>query len=153
MRGFRSPSALLLVFLAGCSTYLLDISSSRTERSLGSSSEGALGEIESGTPKGEILARLGPPVQVIEQPDGEVFVYRRRARDTSILNINPSGFVAGAPAFSVLYDAEVSNRDDVLMVSFDRDGAVRGVSRREDVDRTDTSRSALLGERVEGAFR
>ena len=74
-----------------------------------------------------MLATLGPPIQVIGQDTGEVFVYRRLARDTSTINLNPSmvTLFCPAPPIPIYFDSRTSGRDDTLMVFFDSQGQDR----------------------------
>jgi hypothetical protein len=95
--------------------------------------------------KAEVLRSMGPPVSVLGQEDGEIFVYRHVARDTSTINLNP-GYIMLGPSIPLWVDHNVSGRDDLLMLSFDAHGALRGASLRQRVAETGESRAAVLGE-------
>jgi hypothetical protein len=82
------------------------------------------------TRKGEVLATLGPPIQVLGQDAGDVFVYQRRARNTSVVNINPavvSGFGPTVP-IPIYVRSATTGRDDTLMLFFDPEGRLQGES-------------------------
>ena len=89
----------------------------------------AIREIGS-TRKGQVLATLGPPIQVLAQDTGDVFVYRRHARDTNVVNLNPSmvsGFGPTVP-IPIYFRSSTTGREDTLMLFFDAEGRLRGQS-------------------------
>lgn len=100
--------------------------------------------------KPDVLATLGPPIEVIGLDEGEVFVYRRLARDINVINLNPAmiTFIT-APPVPIYYGSDSSGRDDTLMVFFDREGRLRNAGERLGIGETDRSRAALLGEGVQ----
>ena len=75
-----------------------------------------------------MLDLLGPPLHVIGQGDGEIFVYRRLARDSRTVTLNPAYLVPSAPSVPLYSRMNVSGRDDLLMVFFDTQGRVRALS-------------------------
>lgn len=86
--------------------------------------------------KADVLATLGPPLQVVYQESGDVFVYRRRALDVSVVNLNPgmiSGFGPTLP-IPIYFNSETSGRNDTLMVFFDENGLMQGDSERWDIE-------------------
>lgn len=75
-----------------------------------------------GWSKGEVLASMGAPGEVLPQPDGDVFLYRLRRVDQRIWNIDTSHV---APVGVPLYvDHEGERFDRTLFVLFDREGVV-----------------------------
>ena len=105
--------------------------------------------------KADVLATLGPPIHVIGQDKGEIFVYRRLARDTRTVNLNPSmvSVPVALPPVPVYFDSQTSGRDDTLMVFFDSDGRIQGESIRLGVGDTDQSGAALVGQGVQDLLR
>ena len=86
--------------------------------------------------KVDVLATLGPPLHVIGQADGDIFVYRRVASDTRIVDLNPSmvSFVTALPV-PIYFNSNTSGRDDMLMVFFDAEGRARSEGARYAVER------------------
>ena len=94
----------------------------------------------------DVLERLGAPLYVRRQFDGELYVWRRlqgRSRSVQIL-----------PVLLQIFFWEDSRllRDDVALL-FDRDGTLQGIGRRIETDevevredRTATSESPIPGE-------
>ena len=132
---------LLLVWLAvlavGCGGALYSRVSSRSHDAYGPGSLESFRGVQLGrvVSKADVLATLGPPIHVIGQADGEIFVYRRVARNTSVINLNP-GAVSGlgaAPGIPLYLRSKTSGRDDTLMIFFDEEGRMRGESARHDV--------------------
>jgi hypothetical protein len=75
-----------------------------------------------GWSKGEVLASMGAPGEVLPQPDGDVFLYRLRRVDQRIWNVD-TRYVA--PVGMPLYvDREGESFDRTLFVLFDREGVV-----------------------------
>ena len=86
--------------------------------------------------KGQVLAALGPPNQVLAQDRGDVFVYRRSERDTNVVNLNPSmvsGFGPTVPV-PIYFRSTREGREDTLMLFFDADGVFRGRSLARGID-------------------
>ena len=138
----------------GCSSSLFSIVTFRGRRGF---DEAALVQVarrktQGPASKAQVLAALGPPVEVLVQSDGEVFVYRRHARDAATLSLTP-GAVLPAPSIPIYYASEVSGRDDLVMVFFDANGRVRGISARSGIGVVEGSKAATLGEMFEGALR
>ncbi len=156
----RASLLALLLFAAvggGCAAAIFSIVSFRshaayTDASLASFRE-LLGSGVAVT-KPDVLATLGPPIEVIGQDDGEVFVYRRLARDTNVINLNP-GMVTffAAPPVPIYFGSDSSGRDDTLMVFFDREGRLRNTGERLGIAETEGSRAAVLGEGVQGLIK
>jgi len=101
--------------------------------------------------KPDVLGSLGPPVHVIAQELGEIFVYRSRVHDTNTINLNPAFFVRGAPSIPLWVDSDVSSRDDLLMVFFDTDGRVTATSAHRGIQDTLGSRAASSNTRIREA--
>ena len=130
----RAALAILLwLALAGCSPTIFALTSYRGYAALDEASLRGLADLadRGDLTKAKILVALGPPVSVIGQDDGEIFIYRRVARDTSTIELNPGYLVPAAPPVPLWSDADVSGRDDLLMVFFGEQGEVRGVSFRQ----------------------
>jgi hypothetical protein len=92
---------------------------------------------------------------VIGQDAGEIFVYRRLARDTRIINLNP-GMVSvpiSLPSVPLFFDSETSGRDDTLMVFFDPDGLMQGASINLGIGDTGQSGAAFVGQGVQELLR
>ena len=88
------------------------------------------------TRKGEVLAPLGPPIEVIGQDTGDIFVYRRRALQTNVINLNPgmvSGFGPTLP-IPLYYRSTTTGREDTLMLFFDAEGLLQGESLLRGID-------------------
>lgn len=134
----RILAAALLASLAlGCSEAFLSITRYRSQEALtdegyrtyrarrGSHEPGATGQPASLT-KADVLAVLGPPIRVIGQGGGDVFVYQRLARDTFIVNVNPSfvPYFGPAPPIPLYFGSFSEGRNDVMMVFFDAEGRV-----------------------------
>lgn len=83
--------------------------------------------------KADVLATLGPPIHVIGQSEGDIFVYRRKAVDTRSIDINPS-MVSFSVPIPIFFGSRTSGRDDTLMLFFDAEGHVRGEASRFDVE-------------------
>lgn len=141
---------LAMILLGGCGPTLISITSYRGHHGFDDLKLAELARMvtKSVSMKAEVLSSLGPPVNIIGQDDGEIFVYRRVARDTNTIDLNPSYVVPGAPPVSFYINTDVSGRDDLLMVFFDDAGQLRGASLRRSVGDVDRSRAAMLGEGV-----
>jgi hypothetical protein len=130
---------LLLVIslaLAGCAPTLVSIQSFRSHLS---PPEVLLEDLElanGGEPlsKADVLDLLGPPLHVIGQGAGEIFVYRRLARDSRTVTLNPAHVAPSVPSVPIYSSTSITSRDDLLMVFFDKEGAVRSLSSYEGVD-------------------
>ena len=85
--------------------------------------------------KGDVLATLGPPTEAIRQDTGDVFVYRRIALETNVLNLNPAvvSLVPTVP-IPIYFRSTTTGRDDTLMLFFDQDGGLLGSSLRRGID-------------------
>ncbi len=105
--------------------------------------------------KPEVLFTLGPPIQVVGQDEGEIFIYRRLARDTSIINLNPSmiSFVGPLPPIPIYFASDRSGRDDTLMIFFDREGRLANQGLRLGVGEDGHSRAARMGEGVQEVIK
>ncbi len=100
--------------------------------------------------KSGVLSVLGPPVSIVEEDGGDIFVYRHVARDTSEINLNPGYVVPWVPSVPLYVDNDVSGRDDLLMIFFGEDGEVIGASMRQSVRDVSGSRAASQSKRVRG---
>lgn len=144
------PVALSVAWLSGCGPALITVTSYRghlaIDRAGLESLERLLGRDGSG--KADVMAALGPPVSILGQDDGEIFVYRRVARDTNSINLNPAYVVPSAPSIPLYVDTDVSNRDDLLMVFFDERGTLRAASLRNSIAEGYGSRAATLSESI-----
>ena len=144
--------ALLLIaaLSVGCAEAIFSLDSHRTHDAYTEASIGEFAKLRAAGPvsKAEVLATLGPPIQVIGQDTGEVFVYRRLARDTSTLNINPSmvNLFGPAPPIPIYFDSRTSGRDDTLMVFFDSQGWVQREGVNLGIGDTGQSGAALVGQ-------
>ncbi len=154
----RAPLGLAVLLgaaaLAGCGPTLIAVTSYRGHRAIEPDGLEAPARLlaDGGADKAQVLAKLGPPVSILGQDDGEVFVYRRVARDTNTIDLNPSHLFPAAPPVPVYTDTDISGRDDLLMVFFDREGRVRAASIRHSIARVEESRAARLSEWIRGWF-
>lgn len=147
--------ALLLgaTLSTGCAEAIFSIDSYRTHDAYTEASLGEFVEMRTAGPvtKAEVLATLGPPIHVIGQDAGDIFVYRRQARDTRTIDVNPAMvtlFFSG-PSVPIYFDSDTSGRDDTLMVFFDSQGQLRGESINLGIGNTRQSEAALVGEGVQ----
>jgi hypothetical protein len=151
--------ALLLAaaLLAGCAEAIFSIDSYRSHDAYTEASLRAFMDRKAGGPvtKADVLATLGPPIRVIGEDTGEVFVYRRLARDNRTIDLNP-GMVKvfiSLPSVPIYFDSETSGRDDTLMVFFDSKGRLQGESVNLGIGETRQSGAALVGEGVQELLR
>ena len=137
---------------AGCAEAIFSIDSYRSHDAYTEASLGDYVKRRAAGPvtKADVLATLGPPIHVIGQDTGEIFVYRRLARDTRTININPSMITLflSLPPVPLYFDSDTSGRDDTLMVFFDSEGRMRGESVNLGIADTGQSGAALVGEGV-----
>ena len=133
--GFRRAASgvvLILISLAlfGCAPTLVSITSFRSSQAPPSVSIEDLESASGGGTlrKANVLDLLGPPLHVIGQGNGEIFVYRRLARDSRTITLNPAYVAPTAPSVPVYSHMNVSGRADLLMVFFDTQGRVRALS-------------------------
>jgi len=151
-----SPGSIALALLAtiplACAPTLMAVRSYRGHQSLDPKALATISELaEAGAlNKAGVLSVLGPPVSVVGQGGGEIFVYRHVARDASEINLNPSYVMPSAPSVPLYVDNDVSGRDDVLMIFFGADGKVLGASMRQNVDDVTGSRAASQSDLVRG---
>ena len=147
--------ALLLVatLSTGCADAIFSLDSYRTHDAYTEASLEAFAKMRADQPvtKADVLATLGPPIHVIGQDAGEIFVYRRLARDTRTINLNPSmvSIPVSLPPVPVYFNSETSGRDDTLMVFFDSQGRMRGESVNLGIGDTGQSGAALVGQGVQ----
>ena len=147
--------ALLLIaaLSVGCAEAIFSLDSHRTHDAYTETSLDEFAKLRAAGPvsKAEVLATLGPPIQVIGQDTGEVFVYRRLARDTSTININPSmvSLFGPAPPIPIYFDSRTSGRDDTLMVFFDSQGWVQREGVNLGIGDTRQSGAAFVGQGVQ----
>lgn len=147
---FRLALLLGAALSTGCAGAIYSIDSYRTHDAY---TEASLGEFvklraEGPVTKADVLATLGPPIDVISQDAGEIFVYRRQARDTRSIDINP-GKVAvffSGPSVPLYFDSDTSGRDDTLMVFFDSQGRLRGDCVNLGIANTRRSEADRVGE-------
>ncbi len=144
--------ALLLgaALSTGCAEAIFSIGSYRTHDAYTEASLGEFVKLQAEGPvfKADVLATLGPPIDVISQDAGEIFVYRRQARDTRTINVNPSivGLFGPTPPIPIYFVSETSGRDDTLMVFFDSQGQLRGDCVNLGIANTRRSEAARGGE-------
>jgi hypothetical protein len=148
----RIALLLMAALLAGCAEAIFSIDSHRTHDAYTEASIDEFIKLRTAGPvsKAEVLATLGPPIQVIGQDTGEVFVYRRLARDTRTINLNPAMVNLFGPTvpIPIYYDRQTSGRDDTLMVFFDSQGRVQGEGFNLGIQETGQSGAAFIGEGV-----
>jgi hypothetical protein len=128
--------ALLAAGLAACAPARVAVRSDRGHAALDVGALATLAELveREAADKASVLSMLGPPIGVVGQGNGEVFVYRHVARDANEVNLNPGYLIPSAPSLPLYVGRGVSGRDDVLMVFFDAEGLVVGASMRRDVE-------------------
>ena len=147
--------ALLLIaaLSVGCAEAIFSLDSHRTHDAYTETSLDEFAKLRAAGPvsKAEVLATLGPPIQVIGQDTGEVFVYRRLARDTRTINLNPAMVTVwiSLPSIPIYFNRNTSGRDDTLMVFFDSQGQVRGEGFNLGIQDTGQSGAAFVGEGVQ----
>ena len=146
----RGIALLFVLVCAGCGPALFSITSYRGDLALDRERLEALELLLAAARAGkaEVLDVLGPPAGILGQPDGEVFLYRRVARDANTVSLNPSYVFPPAPSVPIYVDADVSGRDDLLMVFFDQEGRLRSASLRQSIGEVSGSRAATFSEAV-----
>jgi len=156
----RIAFLLIAALLAGCAEAIFSLDSHRTHNAYTEASLEEFIKLRDTGPvnKAEVLATLGPPIQVIGRDTGEIFVYRRLARDTRTINLNPSMvnlFIPAVPAvpIPIYFDSQTSGRDDTLMVFFDSQGRVQAEGFNLGIGETGQSGAALIGEGVQELLR
>ena len=144
---------LIAALSAGCAEAIFSLDSHRTHDAYTEASLDEFVKLRAAGPvsKAEVLATLGPPIHVIGQDTGEVFVYRRLARDTTTINLNPSmvSLFGPAPPIPIYFDSRTSGRDDALMIFFDSQGQVQSEGFNLGIEDTRQSGAALVGEGVQ----
>jgi hypothetical protein len=150
---FRTALLLGATLSTGCAEAIFSIDSYRTHDAYTEASLGEFLEMRAAGPvtKADVLATLGPPIHVIGQDAGEIFVYRRLARDTRTIDINPAMVTLffSLPSMPIYFDSDTSGRDDTLMVFFDSQGRLRGESVNLGIGNARQSGAALVGEGVQ----
>jgi hypothetical protein len=148
----RIVLTLLATIPMACAPTLVAVHSYRGHGALDEKALATISELaEAGAlNKAGVLSVLGPPVSVVGQGAGEIFVYRHVARDASEINLNPSYVVPSAPSLPLYVNNDVSGRDDVLMIFFGADGKVLGASMRQNVGDVTGSRAASQSDLVRG---
>jgi hypothetical protein len=147
--------ALLLAatLSTGCAEALFSIDTYRTHDAYTEASlrEFAAASAEGPITKAGVLATLGPPIYVIGQDTGEIFVYRRLARDNRTINLNPAmvSVPISLPPIPIYFNSDTSGRDDTLMVFFDSEGWMQGASINLGIADTGGSEPALVGEETQ----
>jgi hypothetical protein len=152
MRRATTEGLLLALLLGtGCSATVVEITTERTDVGYRMQDQDVIAHLAQGEArsKGEVLSQFGPPVTVIPQSRGDVFVYRCQVYDTQTVNLNPSLFT-GVPSPSVYTNADSSRRDDLLMIFFDAHGQSYGAAFSRGTANTEDSRAAKIGRIVEG---
>lgn len=148
----RGVVAALLgaLLLSACAPALWGVRTYRGYRAIDDTALTTLSELAeaSALTKAGVLSVLGPPVSIVEEDRGDIFVYRHVARDTSEINLNPGYLVPSVPSVPLYVDNDVSGRDDLLMIFFGEDGALTGASLRQSVRDVSGSRAASQSERV-----
>ena len=131
----RVGSALLLAaLLVGCADAIYTRTRHRSHEAYTEQSYAAFRQLQAtgdAVTKAQVLGSLGPPLEVIRQAEGEVFVYRRVGRNVDVLDLNP-GQVSGLTPVDVpiFYQAWIEDRDDTLMIFFDAEGKMVGEGQR-----------------------
>ncbi len=144
--------ALLLsaALSVGCAEAIFSIDSYRTHDAYTEASLGEFQETRTEGPvtKADVLATLGPPIHVISQEVGEIFVYRRLARDTRTIDLNPAMITVffSLPSMPLYFDSDTTGRDDTLMVFFDSQGRTRGEAVNLGIGDSGQSEAALVDE-------
>ena len=136
-------AVLLLLLLGGaslgCSDAFLSLITFRSHHAFTEESYEGYRETRRAGPvtKADVLTTLGPPIQVLVQDEGDVFVYRRVARDTRIIHLNPSfvSYFGPMPPVPLYFGSFTVGRNDELMVFFDRDGRLREDAVRFEINR------------------
>jgi len=145
----RATTEGLLAFLllgTGCSATVVEITAARTDVGYPMQDPDVVARFtKERRTKGEVLAQFGPPVTVIPQSRGDVFVYRSQAYDTQTINLNPE-LVTGIPSPSIYTNADSSRRDDLLMIFFDEHGKSYGAAISHGTLNTEDSRAAKFGQ-------
>jgi hypothetical protein len=154
----RLAVLLAAALSAGCAEAIFSLDSHRTHEAYSEASLEEFVKLRAAglVSKAEVLATLGPPIHVIGRDTGEIFVYRRLARDTRTINLNPSMvnyFVGPTPPIPLYFDSQTSGRDDTLMVFFDSQGKVQGEGFNLGIRETGQSGAALIGEGVWGLLK
>lgn len=107
-------------------------------------SDAAVAGVAKGTEIGEVVRRLGAPVDLSLAPDGMLLIWRERRYDYDRLELDPSqglSFLSLDPILgSVLSNLKLilergTLREERVAVLFDRDGYVIAVSQRDAEDR------------------
>jgi hypothetical protein len=149
----RVALLLMAALSTGCAEAIFSIDSYRshdayTEASLAAF---AAARAEGRVSKADVLATLGPPIHVIGQDEGEIFVYRRLARDTRAINLDPStiSVFISLPSIPIYFDSQTSGRHDTLMVFFDSQGRMRGEGIHLGIGDSRQSGAALVGQGVQ----
>ena len=153
----RMALLLLAAVSVGCAEAIFSIDSYRSHEAYTEASLDEFVKLRATGPlsKADVLATLGPPVQVIGQDAGEIFVYQRLARDIRTINLNPSMITVFGPAppIPIYFDSETSGRDDTLMVFFDSQGRMRGEGVNLGIGDTGQSGAAFVGQGVQELLR
>lgn len=136
-RPLRSAAVVAVALSLGCSNALFSWTHIRSHTAFNEASYEAFRELRANGPvsKADVLATVGPPMHVIGQETGDVFVYRRSARDTRIVHLNPSfiSVFGPAPPIPIYYGSSSSGYSDTLMVFFDSEGRMLQEGQRFDV--------------------
>ncbi len=98
----------------GCSIGRIYVGSEITEELQGKIAVGS-------TTKSEVLQIYGPPDSVRRQYDGDVFIYRYLRRNSSVLDLADPVVTR----MRVFMFTRVQQKDDGLMILFDKDGVVK----------------------------
>jgi hypothetical protein len=153
----RIALVLVAALSVGCAEALFSIDSYRTHDAY---TEAFLNDfvkmsVEGPVSKADVLATLGPPSHVIGQDAGEIFVYQRLARDTRIINLDPStiSVFISLPSIPIYFDSQTSGRHDTLMVFFDSQGRMQGESVNLGIGDTRQSGAALVGQGVQDLLK
>ena len=125
----RALQPLLLLLLAACSNTIYVQQDYQSGVPIGTDDRRLLALI--GKDKPTVLATLGAPNVVLEQPTGDIFMYRHLYADTDNVNVNTGLFSAFPIPLYTRVDGE--RRDDAVLVFFDRDGRVRDAAARRRV--------------------
>lgn len=114
----------LLLAASGCTSAVVSDTVLSSGRELRAEDLG----VHTGASKVDVLAELGPPVQILAPATGDVFVYRLAEVDQFLVQINSSLF--GGPGVPLWAHYDGLSEDAALYVFFDPSGTVSQLARR-----------------------
>jgi len=126
LRASTAAAALAAALAAGCTSAVVADTRLASGREV---QPCALFAVRAGDSKGEVLDRLGAPVEVLAPATGDVFVYRLAAVDQLLVQFNSS--LVGGPGVPLWAYYDGLAEDAVVFVQFDRTGRVTYVAGRD----------------------